>query len=239
MKAAKKKKKSKSKAALAAFARKCVTLLKKKAGARSLSVSDGDLGSMLLLAMIARGSSVSSARATLQRLRNSFVDWNELRVTRPAQISFYLQGTRDAREKAQNIADVLSSIFEGTHDLALRFLEGASAQEAKDYLTGLSGLTEEIVTEVILSGGRFFHMSADTDVVRVARRLGLVGRNASAGGYERDIVALLGAEKAYQMTFLLKELSEAICAVHAQHCDECVLALTCPSSRKRRGRKSR
>ncbi|MHC4713387.1 MAG: hypothetical protein ACYTAN_08985 [Planctomycetota bacterium] len=236
MTAAKKKSRRKSKAALATFAGKCLMTLKRKAGARNLAAPDGDLAATLLLAMIARGCAVTAAREAYAGLKESFVDWNELRVTRPAQISFYLQGIKNGREKAQIIADVLGSIFEGTHDLGLAFLVEASAQEAKDYLTGLSGLDEQTVTEVILSGGRFFHMSADTDVVRVARRLGLIGRNTTPGGFERDVVELLGQEKAYQLTFLLKELSETICTVHGQRCDECVLAKVCPARRVKKSR---
>jgi endonuclease III len=225
------KKASKSKAAKTRFAGQCLTLLKKKAGARNLSTADGNLTSLVLLAIIARGAAVTAAKKAFERIKEFFVDWNELRVTRVGQIAFYLDGIKEARAKARSIGDVLGNIFEGTHDLGLHFLEGASAEEARDFLMGLGALDDAIVDEIILSGRAFFHMSADTDVARVARRLELVGRNTTPGGFERDVVEMLGDERAYQLTFLLKELAEGACTVHSPQCEECPLKKVCPSSR--------
>jgi len=216
---------------LSAFAGKCLTLLKKKGGSRNLATANGDLTSLVLLAIIARGSAVTTSRKVLATIKKIFVDWNELRVTRPGQIAFYLTDIKDARRKARIMTDVLGNIFEGTHDLGLHFLEGASAEEARDYLRGLGGLSDEMVTEVILAGREYFHLSADTDVTRVARRLELIGKNTTPGGFERDIVQLLGEERAYQLTFLLKELAESACHVRGQLCRECALSGICPSSR--------
>ena len=212
------------------FAGKCLTLLKKKVGARNIATANGDLTSLVLLAIIARGSAVTASRKALARIKEVFVDWNELRVTRAGQIAFHMTDIRDARNKARTMTDVLASIFENTHDLGLHFLEGVSAEEARDYLRGLGGLSDEMVTEVILAGRGFFHLAADTDVVRVARRLAIIGRNTTPGGFERDIVGLLGEERAYQITLLLKELADAHCHGRGHLCEECPLSKTCPSS---------
>lgn len=217
------------KAARVKLAGQCLTILRRKAGARNIASPDGDLTTLVLLAIIARGAPVADARKALDRIKESFVDWNELRVTRSAQTAFYLGKIKQAREKARTIGDVLGNIFEGTHDLALRFLEGASAEEARDFLTGLGGLSDEMVTEVILSGRGYFHMSADTDVARVARRLGLVSRYASPGGFEREVVEAVGEGRGYQLTFLLKEHAEALCTARGPRCGECILSKICPT----------
>jgi len=228
------KKTSKAKASLASLAGKYLSALKKKGGARNLAFPDGDLTSLVLLAIIARGSTVTAGREALARIKEAFVDWNELRVTRAGQIAFHLDGIKSARDKARTMADVLTNIFEGTHDLKLSFLVAATAEEAKDYLRGLAGLTDEMVGEIILSGREYFQTNADTDVARVARRIGLIGKNVSAAGFDRDILDLLGAERAYQLTCLLKEHSEMVCPVHAPHCDECALAKLCPAGRSKK-----
>lgn len=220
----------KSKTARANFAGKCLTLLRRNVGARNIASSRGGLTSVVLLAIIARGSSVAEARKILADIRESFVDWNELRVTRPAQIAAHLGPIRGAKKKARTICDVLGNIFDGTHDLELSFLEGASAEEARDFLTGLGGLSKEMVDEVILSGRAYFRMEADTDVARVARRLGLAGRYTSPGGFQRDIDNLLGAERGYQLMFLFKELSETVCTTRGQRCPQCPLVKICPAA---------
>ncbi|MCD6404433.1 MAG: hypothetical protein J7M19_01245 [Planctomycetes bacterium] len=221
----------KSKTAKTDLAGKCLSLLRRNVGARNITSSQGGLTSVLLLAIIARGSSVAEGRKILADIRESFVDWNELRVTRPAQITVHLGSIKQANGKARTICDVLGNIFEGTHNLELGFLEGASAEEARDFLTGLGGLSKEMVDEVILSGRAYFHMEADTDVARVARRLGLAGRYTSPGGFQRDIDSLLGEERGYQLMFLFKELSEAVCTMRGQHCTLCPLSELCPAAR--------
>lgn len=222
------KKTSKAKASLASLAGKCLTALKKRGGARNLASPDGGLTSLVLLAIIARGTTVSAGREALARVKEAFVDWNELRVTRAGQIASYFDGIKNARDKARTMADVLTNIFEGTHNLTLSFLVSATAEEARDYLRGLAGLTDDMVAEIVLSGREYFHIAADTDVARVARRIGLIGKNTTAGGFDRDILDLLGEERTYQLTYLLKEHAETVCTVHAPHCDKCALTILCP-----------
>lgn len=204
--------------------------LRRKEGVRNIPAGGG-MTDVLLSVIVARGSSVAAARKALSAIRESVVNWNELRVTRPWEVSAFLGGIRDADEKAAAIHDVLANIFEGTHDLELSFLEGASAQEARDFLTGLGGLTAEMVSEVILSGRGFFHVSVDSDVVRVCSRLGLAKRRSSPAKCQSELEKLLGAEKAYQMVYLLKGLAESVCMPRTTKCDECALAECCNSAR--------
>lgn len=218
-------------AARAKFSGKCLMILRRHAGVRNISCADGGLTGLLLLAIVARGAPLVAGKRALSAIRESFVDWNELRVTRVGQIVAYLVDINHATEKARTIRDVLLNIFEGTHDIGLGFLEGASAEEARDFLTGLGGLSEEMVTEVILSGRAFFTMTADGEVARAARRLGLAGRNTSPGSFQRDVAGLLGEERAYQLMFLLKELSEHTCTIWGPSCGECPLGKICPGSR--------
>ncbi len=219
-----------SKASKSAFATKCLTVLRRRAGARNIASGDGKLTSLLLLAIIGHSSPLAQARKALDVIRDSFVDWNELRVTRPAQTVEYLGTVKQAAEKAEAIHDILNNIFEDTHDLDLHFLEGASAEEARDFLTGLGSLDDRMLTEVILAGRGFFHMAADTDVARVARRLEFIGKNTTPGGFQRDIVELVGQDRSYQITYLLKQLAETICKPRAPVCPECPLSKICPGA---------
>jgi len=210
------------------FAGKCLEALKHRADARNISSADGNLTHLLVLAIIARDSLIADSRDALGAISDSFVDWNELRVTRPPKLADYLGEVTDPREKAQAIHDVLNNIFEGTHDLELGFLREATAEEARDFLTGLAGLTPAMVTEVIISAAEYFDMNADTDVARVARRLGLAGKNTRPGGFQRDIVELVGRDRGYQIMYLFKELAETTCHQRGPLCSECPLERLCP-----------
>ncbi len=212
-----------SKAKLAAGA---LDALRRKDKARQVP-SNGGMTDVLLTVIIAHGSSLTKARKVLASIRESVVNWNELRVTQPWEVTLLLPGIRDAEAKATAIHDVLTNIFEGTHDLGLTFLDGASAEEARDFLTGLGSLTEEMVTEVILAGRGHFTMTADADTSRVAQRVGIIRKGASAARCQAELEELLGEERAYQLMYLFKNLAEAACSPRGQRCVECALAELC------------
>ncbi len=212
-----------------------LTILRNKGHLKNIP-SQGGMMEALLLAIIAQGASVAAAQKALSRVKESVVNWNELRVTQPPEVARMLVGIKDADAKAGAIHDVLTSIFEGTHDLELRFLDNASGEEAKDFLRGIAALNVEIVNMVILAGRGHFTMVPDSDVLRVVKRLGIAGRVSSAGKCTKALDDILGEEKAYQMMFLLKELSEHTCISHSPRCPECPLAAKCPSARKSKAR---
>jgi len=192
----------------------------------------GGMMEALLLALVAQGSSLAAAERALAKIKASVVNWNELRVTQAKEVAALLAGVREAPGKAAAIHDVLSSIFEETHDLEFGFLEGASTAEAKDFLSGLGALTDEMVDEFVLAGRGHFHISADGDVVRVLRRLGVAARSDSPVKFEAALSELVSAEKAYQLMYLAKRLAEGICTAHGPKCPECPVVLTCPSAKK-------
>lgn len=206
--------------------------LKKGHSVRQIPSSDGDMTETLLMAVIAKGTTIPAARMALDKIKESVVNWNELRVTPPAEVAAYMKGLKDAGEKAAAMHEVLVNIFEGTHGLKLSFLEGVSAQEARDFLSGLGSLTDEMVAEVILSGRGHFHMSAEADVIRVARRMGLVSRTPSAAKCQEELEGLLGEEKAYQIMYLMKELGESSCISHSPKCGDCVVNALCDAGKK-------
>lgn len=196
--------------------------------------SHGGMMEVLLLALVSQGASLVSARKALDRIKASVVNWNELRVTQAPDIANMLRGVRDAQGKSAAIRDVLSSIFEQTHDLEFAFLEGASTAEAKDFLSGLGALTDEIVDEFVLAGRGRFTLSADGDIIRALRRLGVSCRSESPAKFQKEIEDLVGHERSYQLMYLAKQLSEGTCTAHGPRCIECPVSEVCPSARKSR-----
>jgi endonuclease III len=194
--------------------------------------SHGGMMEVLLLALVSQGASLAAARRALDRIRGGIVNWNELRVTQVSDIAGLLRGLRDAQGKAAAIRDVLSSIFEQTHDLEFAFLEGASTAEAKDFLSGLGALTDEIVDEFVLAGRGRFTLVADGDIVRVLRRIGVSGHSEAPAKFQNELEDMAGPDKAYQLMYLAKQLSESICTAHGPKCPECPLCTVCPSARK-------
>jgi len=219
----------------AKLANNVLEALRRKDHARHVSAGGG-MTEVLLQVILAHNGSLSGAKKALAAIKESVVNWNELRVTQPWEVTGFLGGMKDAEAKANAIHDVLSNVFEGTHDLELTFLAGASAEEARDFLSGLGSLTEDMVNEVILAGRGFFTMSADAEVARVAQRLGLAGRGATPARVQAEFESTLGPEKTYQMLYLLKCLSETVCSARSFKCVECAVGGLCPAAKKSRSK---
>jgi len=216
------------------LAARALSALRAAHHARNISVDGGGMMDVLVLSVISHGAPLARAKRCLVNIKKAVVNWNELRVTPPVEVAPLLKGIKDAQAKAAAIHDALVNIFEGTHDLELRFLDGTSAQEARDFFAGLGALSEDIVAEIILSGRGHFLMAADTDIMRVARRLELCGNVSSPAKCQEELEQILSEEKAYQAMYLMKELSELVCNSHSPRCTDCALLEMCRGARKTR-----
>jgi len=105
----------------------------------------------LILACLAARTTESRARYALSRLQHSFVDYNELRVARPEDITEILGKTfPGAREAAVQITGLLQEIYDERDSLDLEHLKEAGKREAKLYLQGLKHASDYVISRVML-----------------------------------------------------------------------------------------
>lgn len=116
------------------------TKLKRERGKASL-VSTEDATRWMLLGILSNYASESRAEAALDRLMSEMVDYNDLRVTPVADI-VEIVGVDypKCRRAAEQISQVLNSLFNRTHDLDLSFLRSLSKKSARSFLASLDGL---------------------------------------------------------------------------------------------------
>lgn len=113
----------------------------------------------LIMACLTETAPETKSRTALNRLRQSYVDFNELRVSRSAEIVEILGKTFPEAEKvAQKIIAVLGEVYERRDSLDLSDLPQGSKREAKAFLESLKTTTPYISARVMLQsiGGHAF-----------------------------------------------------------------------------------
>jgi endonuclease III len=139
-------------------ATKCAATLKKvfkrlrdKHGKVSLPAT-GDPISQLLLGILSRDVPEAKARAALDQLRSSVVDYNELRVIPSVELAETLGDYPQAREKAADLSRALNKIFFDEHDVSLDRIGKLPKKEMLAYLESIDGLDAYSQARVRLLG---------------------------------------------------------------------------------------
>ncbi len=104
-----------------------------------------------LLSFLMWESTTARARAALRRLRECVVDYNELRVCLPHELSD-LVGDRYPRtpERAERLHAALTDLYRREHAMSLARLVEASKRDAGAYLASLEGVPPYVGARVLL-----------------------------------------------------------------------------------------
>ena len=121
--------------------KKLITQMKKDGGMAGLAKAEDALH-VLLLGVFSNFTTEHRAWSASQRLLGAMVDVNELRVTPVAEIveTVGVDFPR-CRTAAEEIVQVLTSVFNQNHDLDLTFLKTLSKRASTSFLDGLDGLS--------------------------------------------------------------------------------------------------
>ncbi|MBS0191869.1 MAG: hypothetical protein U0573_12785 [Phycisphaerales bacterium] len=98
-------------------------------------------------------ASTGQARAALKRIRDTFVDYNEMRIAFADEIAAAF-GERYPRgyERALRLRSSLHDIFRREHALSLHRLQEMSKREAAAYLDSIDGTPAYVAARVLLIG---------------------------------------------------------------------------------------
>ncbi len=114
----------------------------KPAAAPAEPVDTADATRVLLLGVFCNHGPESKATAALDKLMAAMVDLNDLRVTPVSEIvEIAGVGFPHCRRAAEEVSQVLASIFNRIHDLDLSFLRGLGKKSAAAFINSLDGLS--------------------------------------------------------------------------------------------------
>ena len=176
----------------------------------------------------------------VERLWDYFVDWNDLRVSRPREIREVL-GDAFARagHKARVIQRLLDQVFKQHNSMIWDFLESMAKVETRAYFDKLEEVRPFVAATMARDCAGAHAFPVDNDVARVLGRLGIVDPSAES---EADMQSFLEravkSTRALELHRLVKQLAEQVCLVSSPLCGKCPLKKTCPSARRLKKRKT-
>lgn len=188
-----------------------------------------------LYAIIRDGVTSAVADAAFERLMQSFIDHNEIRVSTVQEVADTLIGVPQAGLKAERVLGLLQEVFEDLYsfnldDLAKKGLKQAAKQLSR-YKVGVNDFVVAWVTQRALGGHA---IPLDEPSIRVLRRMGIV--DGQEGEPLEDPEATRGTvehyvpkAKGYEFTEELSLLAASVCTAKAPQCHQCPMKADCPT----------
>ena len=185
-----------------------------------------------LRTILAEETTADAVEKAMDRLREYFVDWNDLRVSRPREIREVL-GASFPRSgyKARVIPRLLDQVFKQHNSMVWDFLEAMGKVQARAYFEKLEDVRPFVAATLARDAVGAHAFPVDNDVARVLGRLAIVDPSAQS---ETEMQAFLEravkANRVWEVHRLVRRLGEELCLVATPLCGKCLLRKSCPSA---------
>lgn len=163
----------------------------------------------LVYAFLLWDASNAKAAAAMRRLEDAFVDMNELRVSRPAEVMAALGKTYPRlEERVLRMRETLRDLYKREHAVTLIKAAELSKRDARSYLETLEGITPFIAARVAL-------VALGAHAIPIEERL--MGKLVTGGVFTEDtpidkaaglLERYIPAEEGVASHLLLQALSE-------------------------------
>ena len=174
------------------------------------------------------------AQKALRILQNEFVDWNEVRVSTPAELRGALAqlGDKDLDVKIEKIRTLLAALWKERNATSLDFIREMETESRRRLLSALGVLTPAQVQVLLqwLSGPQ--PLLVHPNAVRVLTRIGVIPRVHSESGARKVLEKLVDPDEIYPFQAYLTQHGEDVCQAKSPRCGECAIVELCAFKRK-------
>jgi endonuclease III len=193
----------------------------------------------LIYAVCREGATRDRADAAYRALQERFFDWNEIRVSSPAEVEEALAGLPDAAARAARIIGLLQEVFESTFSFDLEASKGLDKKglkEAAKYLAKYQGANDFAIAYVVQQTLGGHALPLDAPALRVLKRLGLADADADPADLEAvrtSLEHLVPKARGPAFGEALSLLARDVCWEDVPNCPECPLRDECPTGQER------
>jgi endonuclease III len=217
--------------------REVMASMKKRYGATKLPRKEPGVD-LLVYLVLREGWDFRKANRCVKILEDTFVDWNEIRVSFPrelAEATAFLQYDK-LYEKIHRFKDVLKEVFQEYNRINLDFLREADFEETRHIFASIEALGKanayiflqclrNELEEVVGDGSETLVMS--TESLRVGIRLGLIKKTSSHNVGRKAFTKLLAPADYFAFQNYFVRHAESLCRSKAPLCKECFLSSIC------------
>src|SRR5262247_2434935 len=130
--------------------------------------------SELILTILSQSTTDTNSRRAFENLKRRFPDWESARRARASSIATAIQSGGLANAKSLVIKNALNEIKKRRGELDLTFLHTSPVEEAREFLTSLSGVGPKTAACVLLFACDREVFPMDVHILRITKRLGIV-----------------------------------------------------------------
>ena len=187
-----------------------------------------ELVSELVTTILSQNTSDTNAARAFQSLIDRFGSLEEVAAGRIEDIEVSINVGGLARQKAAYIKGALNRIIECQGNLSLDFLQDLPLDEAKNWLTSISGVGKKTAAVTLCFAFGLPAMAVDTHVYRVTKRLGLIKDDISVDRAHDLLEQMVPPEKIYPLHVSLITHGRETCKALRPLCGACKIADICP-----------
>jgi len=152
----------------------------------------------------------AGTRRVMKGFRETFVDWNDLRVSRVEEIVEVLQEDNvTSRATAFSVITALRAIFDEYHALSLQPLKKIGKRPAKQALETLEGVGHFAVSYCMLTAMQAHAIPLTETMATYLKQNDVVDPDADVHDIEGFLTRQVAAKDAYEFYGLLRRESEA------------------------------
>jgi endonuclease-3 len=189
--------------------------------------------SELILTILSQATTDINSRRAFESLKNRFPDWESARRARPSSIAAAIKSCGLANAKSVSIKNALNEIRKRRGELDLSFLQTSPIEEAREFLTSLSGVGPKTAACVLLFACDREVFPMDTHILRITKRVGLVPQKLNDEQSHSLMEQLVPPKKHYPLHVNLIRHGRQVCRPKNPKCDRCSLIEHCEYGRPR------
>lgn len=164
----------------------------------------------LIFGVVSEHISESSTQRAMKEFRETFVDWNDLRVSRAEEIVEVLkQDNAKSRATAFALLTALRAVFDEHHTLSLQSLKKMGKRPAKQAMEALEGVGHFVVGYCMLTALQGHAIPLTETMAAYLKKNEIVDPDADAQDIEGFLTRQVAAKNAYEFYSLLRRESES------------------------------
>jgi endonuclease III len=199
-----------------------------------------DLLDVVIFHKLHQTTGAARALGSYRKLREHFVDWNEVRVSSLREIQEHLLDPETSLDVAIFIKDFLEFVHREQHNLSLEFLATRNQAEIRGYLLRIRGVESSTVNLILHLRKQLPVVPLNRPMETVLERLGVTRPKLPLPQKERQLHALVPEERILALHHFLLNHSLEVCPPddRSLDCPHCRLRGIC-SYYERKGVKRR
>ena len=182
----------------------------KRAHPKTQKATHDDPIEALIYGILNEHASESVTERAMKGFRETFVDWNDLRVSRVEEIVEILQED-NARNRATAFAllTALRAVFDEYHTLSLQTLKKIGKRPAKQAIEALDGVGHFVVSYCMLTALQGHAIPLTESMVTYLKKNEIVDPESEPRDIEGFLTRQVAAKNAYEFYSLLRHESES------------------------------